>query len=254
MIAVVVRCGFCKHQSKASGSLRASLARLQSDEKWKLSPQVLCPRDQAPGEMGLMASCSSCGHRQGARGADPRKLLSSLRAKGWNLREQVACPTCRQASSEDAPPPPLEVYTDGSCVGSNPGFGGWGWATTTREGAGYSLTYPSTNQRMEIKAAVEGVLHNPGPLVVYSDSSYVVNCMKDKWFVGWRRRGWLNGKKEPVKNRDLWEELVAAVEGHGAPVEFRWVKGHADTPLNNRADELARGAAREAQRGNVGRG
>lgn len=139
-----------------------------------------------------------------------------------------------------APPGALEVYTDGACTG-NPGPGGWAWVTDDgRQGAGSEPA--STNQRMEIRAALEAVRALPGPLVVVSDSTYVVNCFRDRWWQGWRTRGWTNAAKKPVANRDLWEPLIDLVEARG-DVVFQWVKGHSGNRLNDLADQLAVSAA-----------
>src|SRR4051795_13000109 len=100
----------------------------------------------------------------------------------------------------------LEVWTDGSCSG-HPGPGGWAWAT--RDGRQASGGEPATtNQRMEIRAALEAVRALDGPLVVVSDSTYVVNCFRNRWWKGWHARGWINSQRRPVANRDLWEPLV----------------------------------------------
>jgi ribonuclease HI len=133
------------------------------------------------------------------------------------------------------------VYTDGSCLG-NPGPGGWAWAVSG--GAYESGAEPrTTNQRMEITAvlrALEGVI---GPVLVMSDSTYVVNCFRDRWWEGWRRRGWKNAAGKPVANRDLWEPLIEKVVDKDRPVRFQWVKGHSGDPMNTRVDLLAVEAA-----------
>ena len=130
----------------------------------------------------------------------------------------------------------LFVWTDGACSG-NPGPGGWAWATQDgRQDSGGSPQ--TTNQRMEIQAALEAVRALPGPLVVVSDSTYVVNCFRDRWYQGWLARGWLTSAKKPVANRDLWEPLVATVLDRG-DVSFRWVKGHSGDPMNDLVDQLA---------------
>ncbi|MBX3184307.1 MAG: ribonuclease HI [Polyangiaceae bacterium] len=134
------------------------------------------------------------------------------------------------------------VYTDGACSG-NPGPGGWAWATS-REHFASGAERHTTNQRMEIRAALEAVRGNEGPLEVVSDSTYVVNCFKDRWWVGWLKRGWLNSQKKPVANRDLWEPLIDLVRERGN-VTFRWVKGHSGHPMNDLVDELAVEAGRE---------
>ena len=128
------------------------------------------------------------------------------------------------------------VYTDGACSG-NPGPGGWAWAVEDGPFASGAEAH-STNQRMEIAAALNAVRTLTGPLEVVSDSTYVVNCFRDSWYVGWRKRGWLNSQKKPVANRDLWEPLIVAVRDRG-DVTFRWVKGHSGDPMNDLVDELA---------------
>jgi ribonuclease HI len=134
----------------------------------------------------------------------------------------------------------LHVWTDGACSG-NPGPGGWAWATVDgRQASGGAPR--TTNQRMEIQAALEAVAALPGPLVVVSDSSYVVNCFRDGWWRGWLARDWRTSAKKPVANRDLWEPLVTAVRQRG-DVTFRWVKGHSGDPMNDLVDRLAVEAA-----------
>ena len=100
----------------------------------------------------------------------------------------------------------------------------------------------TTNQRMEIQAALEAVRTLPGTLVVVSDSTYVVNCFRDGWWRRWRNKNWVNAAKKPVANRDLWEPLIDLVEARG-DVTFRWVKGHSGHRLNDLADALAVAAA-----------
>ena len=150
-------------------------------------------------------------------------------------------PVARPARSAPRPDMPaadgaLEVWTDGACSG-NPGPGGWAWATQDgrQDSGGEAHT---TNQRMEIRAALEAVRALPGPLVVVSDSTYVVNCFRDGWWRGWIARGWLTSAKKPVVSRDLWEPLVALVNERG-DVSFRWVKGHSGDAMNDLVDRLA---------------
>jgi ribonuclease HI len=129
-----------------------------------------------------------------------------------------------------------EVFTDGACAG-NPGPGGWAWALGTEVFAsGHEVV--STNQRMEVRAALEAVRALDGPLLVVSDSTYVVNCFRDRWWEGWLKRDWLNSQKKPVANRDLWEPLVQAVNERGN-VAFQWVKGHSGHEMNDFVDGLA---------------
>jgi ribonuclease HI len=133
------------------------------------------------------------------------------------------------------------VYTDGACLG-NPGPGGWAWAVP--EGPFRSGPVPyTTNQRMEITAALEAVRTLDGPIEVVSDSTYVVNCFRDKWWKGWMARGWTNSHKKPVANRDLWEPLIDAYLAEPDRVGFRWVKGHSSDPMNDLVDRLAVEAA-----------
>ena len=135
----------------------------------------------------------------------------------------------------------IQLITDGSCLG-NPGPGGWAWATRDgRQGSGGEPA--TTNQRMEITAALRAVTALPGRLVVVSDSTYVVNCFRDRWWAGWLARGWVNSARKPVANRDLWEPLVLAVRDRG-DVTFRWVKGHSGDPMNDLVDSLAVEAGR----------
>ena len=131
------------------------------------------------------------------------------------------------------------VYTDGACSG-NPGPGGWAWAVapdgTRFDSGGEPVT---TNQRMEITAVLEALraLVGEGPVQVVSDSTYVVNCFRDKWYVRWAANGWRNAKKQPVANADLWRPLIELVEAND--VTFRWVKGHSGDRLNDLVDQLA---------------
>jgi ribonuclease HI len=132
------------------------------------------------------------------------------------------------------------VFTDGACLG-NPGPGGWAWAEP--DGA-YASGHAArtTNQRMEITAAYEAVKAHPGPLDVVSDSTYVVNCFRDRWWEGWIARGWMTSARRPVANRDLWEPFVGLVRARG-DVTFRWVKGHSGDRMNDLVDLLAVEAA-----------
>jgi ribonuclease HI len=135
-----------------------------------------------------------------------------------------------------AHPDAVSVFTDGACSG-NPGPGGWAWAVdrTTYASGSEPVT---TNQRMEIRAALEAVTALSGPLVVVSDSTYVVNCFRDRWWQKWVEGGWLTSGRKPVANRDLWEPLVAAV-AHRDDVAFHWVKGHSGHEMNDFVDRLA---------------
>jgi ribonuclease HI len=141
------------------------------------------------------------------------------------------------------------VYTDGACSG-NPGRGGWAWAVPSGEFRSGSEVR-TTNQRMEIRAVLEAVTSLEGPLDVVSDSTYVVNCFRDRWWQGWLSRGWLNSQRKPVANRDLWEPLIDIYRGDPGRIGFRWVKGHGGDPMNDFVDRLAVEACAN-QRGRVG--
>lgn len=139
----------------------------------------------------------------------------------------------------------IYIYTDGACSG-NPGPGGWGSILMFREhkkeiSGGEKNT---TNNIMEITAVIEALKLLKYPcdqeVEVYSDSAYVVNAFNNKWIENWKRNNWVNASKEPVKNRNLWEELDALVTKF--KVKFIKVKGHSDNEFNNRCDELARSA------------
>jgi len=139
------------------------------------------------------------------------------------------------------PPGARSVFTDGACSG-NPGPGGWAWALSMDEyDSGHEAV--STNQRMEIRAALEAVSSITGPLLVVSDSTYVVNCFRDRWHEGWLARGWTTSARKPVANRDLWEPLVTLVAERG-DVAFQWVKGHSGHAMNDFVDQLAVAAAK----------
>ncbi len=133
------------------------------------------------------------------------------------------------------------VYTDGACSG-NPGPGGWAWAVPGGAFASGSEKH-TTNQRMEIKAAYEAVKALSGKVEVVSDSTYVVNCFRDRWWDGWIKRGWLTSAKKPVANRDLWEPFIALVRERDDEISFRWVKGHSGDVMNDVVDKLAVEAA-----------
>jgi ribonuclease HI len=138
---------------------------------------------------------------------------------------------------------PTTVYTDGACLGNPDGPGGWAWAVP--DGAYASGFEPSTtNQRMELAAALAAMQTISGPLTVVSDSQYVVKCFNDRWYDKWERNGWRNAKREPVANQDLWKPMVALFRARGDALQFQWVKGHSDDPMNDLVDRLAVEAAR----------
>ena len=136
----------------------------------------------------------------------------------------------------------VEIFTDGACSG-NPGPGGWGailrYGDTEKELSGGEAE--TTNNRMELTAAIEALnaLKRPCEIVLTTDSTYVKDGITS-WIDRWKKRGWKNSQKKPVKNEDLWKALDEARNRH--TVEWRWVKGHAGHPENERCDALAREA------------
>lgn len=142
----------------------------------------------------------------------------------------------------------VEIFTDGACSG-NPGPGGWGailrYKTVEKELSGYSPS--TTNNRMELTAVVEGLraLKEPCDLIVHTDSRYLKDGITS-WIHKWKKNGWKTSGRAPVKNKDLWEALDAASRKHN--IEWRWIKGHAGHPENERADRLAREAISRAGR------
>ncbi len=148
--------------------------------------------------------------------------------------------------------PQVVIYTDGACSG-NPGPGGWG-AILLFKGkekelsGGEALT---TNNRMELQAAIEGLnaLTRPCTVDLFTDSQYVRHGITE-WLRNWKARGWRTADKKPVKNEDLWRRLDEARTRH--QVVWHWVRGHADDPLNHRVDELAVAAMAPFKKKRVG--
>jgi ribonuclease HI len=136
-------------------------------------------------------------------------------------------------------PRKVEIWTDGGCK-PNPGPGGWAailrFGEVTRELTGAERE--TTNNRMELTAACAALeaLTRPCQVVLHTDSEYVRNGM-ERWIKGWVRNNWRNAARDPVKNFDLWQRLLAAAKQH--EVEWLWVRGHSGNPMNERADELA---------------
>ena len=141
--------------------------------------------------------------------------------------------------------PVVDIYTDGACSG-NPGPGGWA-AILIAYGVEKEISGASpatTNNRMELTAAIMGLRQLKGPcrLNLYSDSAYLINAFLQGWLSSWKRNGWKNSAKQPVSNKDLWEELDKMSEIH----RITWckVKGHSDNAYNNRCDAMAVSAMR----------
>jgi ribonuclease HI len=162
----------------------------------------------------------------------------------WSVHRAAGCGRMVQTKSVKK----VQLITDGSCLG-NPGRGGW--AAILRYGANkkevFGCEKHSTNNRMELTAAIEGLrtLKEQCEVEVVTDSEYLKNGIT-QWIEGWKKRNWMTSQKKPVVNRDLWEELDQQVSRH--QLTWSWTKGHASHEDNNRADELASLAARE-QRG-----
>jgi ribonuclease HI len=139
----------------------------------------------------------------------------------------------------------VEIFCDGACSG-NPGVGGYGallrYGATEKELSG--ADGDTTNNRMELTGAICALesLKRPCDVTLTSDSQYLVKGMTE-WIAGWVRKGWINSKKEPVLNRDLWERLLKLSELHR--IDWRWVRGHDGHRENERCDELARNAIEE---------
>ena len=139
----------------------------------------------------------------------------------------------------------VKIYTDGACSG-NPGKGGFGvilsYMGQFKEiSKGYECT---TNNRMELLAAIEGLsaLKEPCRVKLWSDSKYLIDAVNKNWIDSWQKKGWVNSKREKVKNRELFERLIELMKIHD--IEFCWVKGHDGNPQNERCDFLATSAAK----------
>lgn len=144
----------------------------------------------------------------------------------------------------------VTLYTDGACSG-NPGPGGWG-AILEYQGVEKELSggeNPTTNNRMELTAVIEGLkaLKEPCVVELYSDSKYVVDALEKGWAWGWRKKGWIKSDKKPALNPDLWEMLLQLSQKH--QLHCHWVKGHAENPKNNRCDAMAVGESKKFTEG-----
>ncbi|MCU6435849.1 ribonuclease HI [Undibacterium sp. Jales W-56] len=133
----------------------------------------------------------------------------------------------------------IEIFTDGACKG-NPGVGGWGALLIAGDNKKelFGGEKDTTNNRMELMAVIQAlsVLKRPCHIILHSDSQYVLKGITE-WIQGWKAKGWKTASKAPVKNVDLWQQLDQAQSTHR--IEWKWVKGHAGHPGNERADQLA---------------
>ena len=140
----------------------------------------------------------------------------------------------------------IVIYTDGACSG-NPGPGGWGSILMYKEHKKeiFGAKNDTTNNVMELTAVIEGLklLKFPCEVDLYSDSAYVGNAFLQGWIYNWVKNDWRTAGKEPVKNKEIWQELYALTKTH--KVNFIKVKGHSDNEFNNRCDELARNAIKQ---------
>lgn len=145
-------------------------------------------------------------------------------------------------------PDKVYLFTDGACKG-NPGPGGWGALLRygSKEKELWGGERNTTNNRMELMAAIEGLkaLKRSCPVVLTTDSQYVKQGI-NSWLTGWKRNGWRTAAKQPVKNQDLWQQLDAECQRH--EVEWHWVRGHTGHDENERADQLANRGAEEVMK------
>jgi ribonuclease HI len=182
-----------------------------------------------------------------AKGIDPESLaMEFIVGRHREEEERVGLSASpieiNGGGKEKAPTSGLvDIYTDGGCRG-NPGPGGWAaiiyGGPKPKEISGAEKN--TTNQRMELRAAIEGLryLKEPSRVTLSSDSAYLLNAMNEGWLVNWERNGWKTTKKKPVKNADLWRQLLELARIH----EVKWmkVKGHAGNPGNERCDVLVK--------------
>jgi ribonuclease HI len=174
------------------------------------------------------------------KGTNPQAVVKEIVAEGLNQAEKTkVLPNPAFEKRDGHNKRTAEIYTDGGCRG-NPGLGGW--AALVYKGSKpeeiYGAEKNTTDQRMELRAAVEGLqyLKEPSRVRLYSDSAYLLNAMNKGWLTRWERNGWKTANKKPVKNADLWRDLLALTRCHS--VEWVKVKGHAGNPGNERCDAL----------------
>jgi ribonuclease HI len=143
----------------------------------------------------------------------------------------------------------LALVTDGACI-ANPGPGGWAFAFVESGKIvheGFGTAEQTTNNRMELQAVIEALRFflaecpDKKSIQVISDSKYVLDAFRQDWISGWKKRGWKTADRKPVKNQDLWQDLISLSER--LKIDWQWVKGHSGDPFNDRVDLLAREAA-----------
>ncbi len=223
---------FCPHydsEPKRRGDFEACVKSGELPAGYAADDGVALCFDQ--GELREVVSVDEAraGYRVGAIKGGVRSRKLKTRVLEGPQRAEGAQATARQDAL-------TVVYTDGACSG-NPGPGGWAWAVRGGRFASGAERH-TTNQRMEVTAAYRAVLAHSGPIEVVSDSTYVVNCFKQRWWEGWLKRGWINSQRRPVANRDLWEPFIQLVRERDN-VRFRWVKGHSEDRMNQFVDQLA---------------
>jgi len=188
----------------------------------------------------------------GFNGAVYKGFFTLSEAQDW-IKNPVYRRAAGKKTMSGAPPDTtpqdgrITLYTDGGSI-NNPGPGGYGvvqlYGDSRKElTGGFRLT---TNNRMELTAcivALQALERRDVPVVLYSDSSYVVNGINKGWAKNWKKNGWIKSDKKPAINPDLWEKLLDLISG--LDITFVWVKGHAGNPLNERCDELAVASARK---------
>ena len=204
------------------------------------APMPTCPSPTAPAKPITLASADA--ERQSLVSRPARSVDSSLTLAATDSAAKVA------AASGSANTSAI-VYTDGSAEG-NPGPGGYCALVRMPDRPDRELsggTIHTTNNKMELTAAIVGlgtaIDAGATDVTVYSDSEYVIKGITE-WLPGWKRKNWQTANGQPVKNRELWEQLARLVEGR--PVRWHWVKGHAGHPENERCDQVATAAARRA--------
>ena len=214
-------------------------------------------RGHKTGLFTIWADCAAA--VQGFRGAVYKGFMTESEARDWLAGTGVSGgtqpPAHTASSAEDEAPADADyiIHTDGSCL-QNPGGAG-GWAAVIETAATGAVEEKSggdpetTNNRMELTAALKAVSAVPAGsrIVLYTDSQYLKNAFTKFWLPAWKKHGWKKADGAPVLNQDLWMQLDAAFAARH--VRFRWVKGHAGNPRNERCDELARTEAMRAAKG-----